>query len=265
MWRRFWYLRSTIANWPLAVPDKLGLVRSCRYRTRSGLAVSCRGRSTDVNEAVVVLSGLEYPAPLVRLDAGSVVVDLGANIGSFALYVADVNRGVGFRGTAFEPLASSFDLLEQNLSANGIASFDAVQAAVTGTDGWVNLQTDCQPDRVRVAGTAAEGDPSATRSHRLSTYCAARGIEAIDLLKIDVEGAEYDIFAADYPFIRAAVGTVLIEYHDLGGDRTPDRLLAAIGDDFEVTPVHTGLGSGVLHARNRAGRGAARRPRSFTT
>jgi hypothetical protein len=33
---------------------------------------------------------------------------------SFALYVADVNRGVGFRGTTFEPFASSFDLLERN-------------------------------------------------------------------------------------------------------------------------------------------------------
>jgi FkbM family methyltransferase len=251
-WRRFSYLRSTMANWPLVVPDKLGLLRTCRYRTRSGLTLSCRARSTDVNEAVVVLSGLEYPARFLHLDNGSVVVDLGANIGSFALYVAALNRGVSLRGVAFEPFGQSFELLERNLRANGISSFRAVNAAVADTDGWVRLRTDCEPDRVSVAGPAAAGDRAATRSYRLSTYCAAHGIASIDMLKMDVEGAEHEVVEADYPFIRTTVATALIEYHECGGTRTVERLIGTLRADFDVTVVHSGRASGVVHARNRA-------------
>jgi FkbM family methyltransferase len=246
-----------MANWPVVLPDKLGLVRTCRYRTRSGLAVSCRARSTDVNEAVVVLSGLEYPERFLHVDNGSVVVDLGANIGSFSLYVAALNRGVSFRGIAFEPFTQSFDLLERNLRDNGISSFRAVRAAVADSDGWVQLRTDCEPDRVSVAGPAREGDGAATRCHRLSTYCAAHGIASIDLLKMDVEGAEHEIVAADYPFIRAAVADALIEYHERGGERTFDRLVGTLRGDFDVTVVHPGRESGVVHARNRSRRSGA--------
>jgi FkbM family methyltransferase len=252
VWRRFSYLRSTMANWPLVVPDKLGLLRTCRYRTRSGVTVSCRARSSDVNEAVVVLSGLEYPARFLRLHNGSVVVDLGANIGSFALYVAELNRGVSLRGVAFEPFGQSFTLLERNLRANGISSFRAVQAAVTDIDGWIRLRTDCGVDRVSVAGLAADGDRADARSYRLSTYCAAHGIASIDLLKMDVEGAEHDIVKADYPFIRTAVTSALIEYHEGGGRRSFERLAETLGADFDVTVVHPGRASGVIHARNRS-------------
>jgi FkbM family methyltransferase len=251
-WRRFSYLRSTMANWPLVVPDKLGLVRACRYRTRSGLTVWCRARSTDVNQAVAILSGFEYPARFLRVGSGSVIVDLGANIGSFVLYVSALNRGIDFRGIAFEPFPANFDLLSRNLGANGISTFSTVQAAVTDVDGPVGLLSDGDPDAVRVSGPAAAGDRTGADSYRLSTYCAANGIASIDLLKMDVEGSEYDIVDADYGFIKASVANVLVEYHQLGGSRMVARLLERIRDDFAVTVVHEHSRTGVLHARNRS-------------
>jgi FkbM family methyltransferase len=241
-----------MTNWPLVVPDKLGFVRTCRYRARSGLTVCCRARSTDINEAVAILSGLEYPARFLGIEDGSVVVDIGANIGSFALQIDALNRGINFRGIAFEPFSESFELLDRNLRANGIAAFHPVEAAVTNVDGWVHLWTDCKPDRVRVTGPGNEEDPAAARSYRLSTYCKENGIATVHLLKADVEGSEYDIVEADRAFMKAAVVNALIEYHELGGNRTFSRLVETMQDDFAITVVHERRRTGVFHARNRS-------------
>ena len=93
----------TLKNWPLVILDKAGVVRSPLYRTRSGLTFECRGRSTDVNELVVVTSGSEYdPSFLVLSNANPVVLDLGANIGAFTCFVDLLNRDVPYSGFAFE-------------------------------------------------------------------------------------------------------------------------------------------------------------------
>jgi FkbM family methyltransferase len=251
IWQRFSYLRTTMSNWPLVVPDKLGLVRTCCYRARSGLVVWCRPRSTDVNEAVAILSGHEYPPHLLRAGNGCVIIDIGANIGSFVLFVASLNRGVDFRGIAFEPFAPNFALLNKNVAANGISAFRTVQAAVTDIDGAVHLKDDPRPDRVRVSGPAGRGDPTATPSHRLSTYCASNEITSIELLKMDAEGSEYDIVESDYAFLAASVANVLVEYHELGGTRTFRRLRERLEVNFAVTVVREHSRTGVLHAQNR--------------
>ena len=158
------------------------------------------GRSTDVNEAVAVLSGFEYPPQLLQLNPGAVAFDLGANIGSFVLHLAALNRGVDFRGVAFEPYAPNFAMLQRNLSANDIGTFTTVEAAVTAGDGLVTLSEESEPDRVHVT---EQGGGATVRSRRLSHYCAENGISSIDLLKLDVEGSEYDIIESDYDFSKA--------------------------------------------------------------
>jgi FkbM family methyltransferase len=247
-WQRFSHLRSTIANWPLVVPDKLGLLELCRYRTTSGLTVWCRGRSTDVNEAVAVLSGFEYPPQLLQLNPGAVAFDLGANIGSFVLYLAALNRGVAFRGVAFEPYAPNFAMLQRNLNANDIDTFTTVEAAVTGSDGLVTLSEESEPDRVHVT---EQGGGATVRSCRLSHYCADNGISSIDLLKLDVEGSEYDIIESDYDFVKGAVDNVLIEYHELDG-KIGATLVERLEADFTVTVVHERSRTGVIYARNKS-------------
>jgi FkbM family methyltransferase len=248
-WDRFSHLRRTVVNWPLVVPDKLGLRHLCRYRTRTGLTVWCRGRSTDVNELVVVLGELEYPSRYLHVDAGSTVLDLGANIGSFALLLHSLHPDVPFRGVAFEPFPENFELLERNLAANDVRSFRAERLAISAVDGDVRLRTDRTPDTVTISD---EGEGMYVPSRRLSTYCSEHEIDRIDLLKLDVEGAEHEIVDGDYAFLCSAAARVLVEYHDLDDVRTLDSLVARMRADFEIDVIHMGSLSGVFHARNRA-------------
>src|SRR3954470_15540649 len=103
MLRKASILRGTMANWPRVLADKAGVRSVLEYRTRSGTRILCRARSTDINEAVVVLAGIEYPARYLRLTDGAVVLDVGANIGAFSLFLDAVNARVRYRSFAFEP------------------------------------------------------------------------------------------------------------------------------------------------------------------
>lgn len=108
---------QTLSNWPLVAADKTGLLRAVDYRTRSGL-VRCRGRSPDVNEVVAVMSGYEYAIAEPLPDA-AVVFDVGANIGSFSLWLLATSGAVDLRVTAFEPYPPNAELLRRNLACNG--------------------------------------------------------------------------------------------------------------------------------------------------
>jgi FkbM family methyltransferase len=237
-----------MANWPLVVPDKLGLVRTCRYRSRSGQTIECRPRSTDVNEAVVVLGGLEYPPEFLRLTDGQVVVDVGANIGSFAVLVDSLNSGIRYTGLAVEPMPETFSLLERNLAHNGIDRFRPVLAAISDVDGTVRMRVDLPADAVRISD---EGEGAMVRSLRLGTLCQLHRIERIDLLKVDIEGAEYGLIETELPFLRASVRRLLMEYHppELAG--ATERLLDTLRGDFDVKVLHSRESSGMLYAENR--------------
>jgi FkbM family methyltransferase len=249
--QQFAIVRATLANWPLLVLDKLGLRSMCRYRTRSGRRIWCRGRTTDVNEAVAVLSGFEYPRALVRISDGAVVLDAGANIGSFGLLVADVNGSTSFRMVAFEPFPENFALLRRNFAENALTNIDAVEAALSSVDGPVRLVSPGSPDEVRIARDSDDVSDVEATSWRLGTFCSHAGIESVQLLKLDVEGAEYEIIGADLDFIEDRVEAMLIEYHELGPGRDAASLRRSLDDRFVVTTVHERSQTGVLHARRR--------------
>lgn len=247
-WAKLAVVHATLSNWPIVVLDKLGLVRECRYQLRSGIQMVCRPRSTDVNEVVAMASGLEYPREYLLVPDRACVIDLGANIGGFAVHFDDVNRARDYRGLAVEPYGPNFDLLVRNLALNGTGGrFGVVRAAVGNRDGWTDLDIAAGYDAVRVA-TDTLGD---VRLYRLSSLCAEFGIAHVDLLKMDIEGAEYDVLDADLEFVTGRVNRILLEYHDLGDERNLAWIMQRLEPAFSVAVVHSGACTGVLHASNR--------------
>jgi FkbM family methyltransferase len=245
---RIGYLRATMRNWPLIFVDKLGLRRLVRYRTRGGDVVWCRARSTDVNEAVAVLAGVEYPFRFASLNDGAFVVDAGANIGSFVLLLQSLNRAITFRGIAIEPFDETVALLRRNLAENHVAGFEIVHGVLNDVDGSARIRTDVSPDAISISSGGRGVEVS---SVRLSTYCVANRIDRIDLLKMDVEGAEYRIIDSEYELLRTRVVRAIIEYHEIEGHRGLQWLVRRLEPDFAVEVVHARAASGLLHARNK--------------
>jgi len=145
------------------------------------------------------------------LKPGMTVFDVGANLGMVTQLFATF---VGSSGSvhAFEPSSETFDKLStvcefsslKNVKLNNIAVSDKVGSAefhIYDADhaSWNSLANrplqdygiDVQPDKVDVIPTTT-----------IDVYCQEHQIDTIDLLKVDVEGAEFDVLKGANEMLR---------------------------------------------------------------
>ena len=122
-------------------------------------------------------------------------VDVGAHVGNHTLYFAYV---LGLRTIAFEPNATSFGHLSENVEANGLHDVCEVRNAAIGAKPGNARPLEAIPSN---SGTARlEMDPAGCVP--VTTLDSeVLGQPRIDLLKIDVEGWEVDV-------LRGAAGTL---------------------------------------------------------
>ncbi len=138
-----------------------------------------------------------------RIHDGFVFIDIGANIGGYALFVAAQAAGK-CRVLAIEPQPDIFERLIYNIRQNPFASVKALQCAVTDEDGEITLFVDrTNRGETSVRVVSAEGGRSSLRvpAKKLSTIVQDEGFTHIDAVKLDVEGAEDLILE---PFLREA-------------------------------------------------------------
>jgi FkbM family methyltransferase len=163
-------------------------------RSYGGLRFAC-----DLSDLLQrqIFFGLYEPedvALLSRLiDPGAVVCDIGGNVGLYTLIAA---RLAGERGQVhvFEPVPANVAAIERNLALNGLSARVVVNPlAVANQPGMIELFL---PGEAAPSGWASLV-PSADRSRAivvptidLDSYMAQRKIAHVDLVKLDIEGAE---------------------------------------------------------------------------
>jgi FkbM family methyltransferase len=135
-------------------------------------------------------------------------LDIGANVGLFSLFVAS-RAGPDGRILAVEPEPGNLRRLEFNVRANPAAPIKIVAKALSDEAGFVAVELD-RRDRGGTRTTKLDGAAPAqtvrVASQPLLDLLAGEGIDAIDALKIDVEGLEDVILC---PFFRDAPSRLL--------------------------------------------------------
>ncbi len=121
---------------------------------------------------------------------GGVFVDIGANVGTYALALA---RHVGASGRviAVEPHPVTFARLKFNCAASGFAHVRLVAAAAGAEDGELMIATDTDNlGASHVVTGEGAGNAIKVPSLRLQRILDEAGVAKVDALKIDVEGFE---------------------------------------------------------------------------
>jgi len=175
------------------------------FRLRNGQKISMHPESRfTLNETYL---DRVYDVPGVDWGSCRHVLDLGANVGMFALYVASRNP----RATiyCFEPESRNFDALRANIKSNK-ASACIYQMAVAAKCGKARLELRGPLNhRLSAAGDASESVECADLDavHRLT------GIQQFDFSKIDIEGAETEILASATDLQLRRLGAISMEWH----------------------------------------------------
>lgn len=142
------------------------------------------------------------------------ILDCGANVGLASLYFRA--RHPGCRITAFEADPAIADVMRGNLARNGCSDVEVVPAAVWTTTGTVPFR--CEgADSGAVESVAGElpGETQVVPSVRLRSYLIR---ETVDLLKLDIEGAEKAVLE-DCADALANVRAVVMELHEVDIER----------------------------------------------
>ncbi|MEM7038787.1 MAG: FkbM family methyltransferase, partial [Bacteroidota bacterium] len=146
--------------------------------------------------------------------ANPVVLDIGANAGYFSFFV--LSKFPKAQIHAFEPFPPNFKLLESYQKAHSQFGLHLHPVAVAGQPGQLTFNFNPDDDFSTSASLQANGE-SATmevQAITLPDFVAKHGISQIDWLKVDCEGAEYDIFRHLNADFLANVRAITVETHD---------------------------------------------------
>ncbi|MGP9688745.1 FkbM family methyltransferase [Psychrobacter sp. AOP22-C1-C5] len=248
---KFLILITYLKNWPMLLKDKAIGGKNILYQFRSGEVIECRTKSTDINEAIVVLSGIEYPEQYCKLKSTTspIIVDIGANIGSFSIYAHQINKSLKPIIYAFEPYPDNAALTLSNFNRNNIENYHIIQKAVAGRNGTASFDISGAFDSFKL-NTKSDRSIEVTTT-RLSTFCELNNINRINLLKIDIEGGEYDVIKYDLNFINQKVEVMFIEYHNFDIDNGHLLLIEALEKNFAISVQNPHESGGMLIAINR--------------
>ena len=154
-----------------------------------------------------IVSIADHHFDIGPIDSESVVVDLGANVGEFSSEVASMT---GCRCYAVEPSPVTFEQIP------GTGAVKKFNYAIAGEDGPVALflSPNSEANSTAHVPTQTVNESVTVEGVTLESFLERNGIESVDLLKIDIEGAEVDLFDTLQDDTIRAIKQITIEFHD---------------------------------------------------
>ena len=203
---------------PISLSEALGFVKA-RFNnygptfTLGGVAF----RDTDPviwGQALNIFFRLEYTPAGFSIGPEDVVVDIGANRGVFVALAACKTNGPIL---AFEPDSDNFAALERLVGSNGLNHVELHGEAVAATSGYVRLYKASSHTRHTLIGKdvlTGEGLGKSVVVPAVSLDDALKHLPKVDFLKMDCEGAEFEVIPCANRSTLRKVARVVMEYHD---------------------------------------------------
>jgi FkbM family methyltransferase len=200
-----------IAGRGFALRQLIALVCGWPGRLRvsfDGAQLHVRPGTSDIRTVEQIFVQRQYALPCEP--EPRTILDAGANIGAAALFFAQ--RWPQAQIAALEPEPSNFALLAKNIRST--PSITAVEGALWHGDAQLNVANPNQDKwSFRMSAGSPSGVAGSIRGRSIPSLLAHLRWQRIDLLKIDIEGAERELFRGSTDWL-ANVGALMIEIHE---------------------------------------------------
>ena len=184
---------------------------------------------------------------------GDIVFDVGAFIGLYTLFASKC-VGKGGKVYAFEPVPISYEFLIKNIKVNRINNVVPLNVALADYSGYTKLYI---PQNTKYYAEASMIPTTSTihytvKVNTLDDVVQQYHLDRIDLLKIDVEGAELMVLKGGFHSLKI-VDKIVVEAHDTNGSklsRSVVRYLKSSG--FKVDGIYIpdiGVTKKIVYAR----------------
>ncbi|MEX1997124.1 MAG: FkbM family methyltransferase [Candidatus Andersenbacteria bacterium] len=211
-------LPANLINGILAITTRLAV----RYYYWRYPPLIIRPGTTDLGvfQSIFVLRELKLPTPT----SPKLIIDAGAYTGFSTLYYATIFPQATV--IAVEPEASNYAVLVQNTRL--LPNVRTTQAGLWPVDAYLQIidrETGKWGFSVREVEEADEYDVKAVTMDTILKYSEST---IIDILKLDIEGAEKELFSRNYQLWINKVNTIVIELHDRINPGCTQALMAAV-------------------------------------
>lgn len=151
--------------------------------------------------------------------SNSVIVDIGAHKGYFSLFAAK-NLNSKSRIIAYEPFKNNYQIMLENIKLNDIENINIFNKGIysQAKEQEIYLSKSENNSLFKEYNSYLKQDYQDIEKAsfiRLADIFIENKIEQIDYLKLDVEGAEYDILFDTEPEVLNKIKVISMEFHDL--------------------------------------------------
>lgn len=194
--------------------------------------VTCRPNTSDADVFWQIFRAREYRC-LDDVRSAELIIDCGANVGYSAAYF--LSRFPSAYVMAIEPDPGNFAVLEANLAPYG-GRYRAICSAVWSKPvGLVLSEVSSGDGREwgrQVREVRGDERPSMVALD-IGTLLKDSGFPRISILKIDIEGAEAEVFSSNYEHWIGQIDNLVIELHNDQCRSNFERAIA--GQEFIVS------------------------------
>ena len=218
--RLFKYLISSfqliglVENWyviPFGVFRLIDFRKGLVLKLKGGVKFKCR-HFMDALTIKEVFVNNDYKIKSSKQP--KIIIDIGANIGSFSIFAA--SKMPNAKIFSFEPLRGTFQQLKENISINGFGKqIVPNKMAVYKEEKRIKLYDAGISGLSSIYRTRNEENFELIKSTTLKNIFEKNKIKTCDYLKIDCEGAEYDILSNCPKSIFKKIKTISLEFHEM--------------------------------------------------
>jgi FkbM family methyltransferase len=227
--------KKVLKNWYFLPLIYLGILKKNRVvlQTLEGMKIIMRGnKSNDIHVFSEIWLDNAYLKWGIDLYEDCNVIDIGSHIGLFALQIISKQQNSNL--LCYEPNSENFQILKENIAINNLKQVKIFHKAVSSKNGEIELninENDSSGHSIKKLSTKKEKIESISFERILEE----NNLHGCDLLKLDCEGAEYDILFSIPKDKLKKIKQICLEYHKFIDEPELYKKIIKLFEDNEFT------------------------------